>query len=161
MNMSKWEKIYMKNKEIDDIFHIKYKDVLDYKEKNNIGFLVELGEFVNETKCFKYWTIKKPNKELVLEEYADCLTGVLTFYHDLDMKLEVLEPKEDTNLLEVINDLYLKSTNLMHNMNSALVKEIFILLLTIGKLLDLKEDEVIDAISKKQEVVLNRLNSDY
>ena len=39
----------------------------DYYKKNCIALLVELGEFINETKCFKYWSIKKPDKEKVLE----------------------------------------------------------------------------------------------
>ncbi len=159
---SRWQEIYDNNKKIDEIFHTKYKNVNDYKEKNYIGFLVELGEFVNETKCFKYWTIKAPNMELVLDEYADCVTGILTFYNDLNMVLDEIEiPKDNMNILEVINNLYKKGTELMHDISPKLVKDIFINLLYLGKLLSLDEDAVLEAIKKKQDVVLNRLNSNY
>ncbi len=47
-------------------------------EKNIVALLVEIDEFVNETRCFKYWTSKLSSlKEVILEEHADCLTLVL------------------------------------------------------------------------------------
>ena len=39
-----------------------------------MALLVELGEFANETRCFKYWSVKGPSpKEVILDEYADKL----------------------------------------------------------------------------------------
>lgn len=39
-----------------------------------LALLVELGEFANETRCFKYWSEKPPSpKERILDEYADAL----------------------------------------------------------------------------------------
>lgn len=55
-----WYEIYAENKRLDEIFINRYKESdPEFVRKNGIEFLVELGEFVNETKCFKYWTIKK------------------------------------------------------------------------------------------------------
>ncbi|MCI1245602.1 MAG: dUTP diphosphatase [Bacilli bacterium] len=37
-----------------------------------LALLVELGEFANETRCFKFWSEKGPSpKERILDEYAD------------------------------------------------------------------------------------------
>ncbi|MCI2111408.1 MAG: dUTP diphosphatase [Bacilli bacterium] len=39
-----------------------------------LALLVELGEFANETRCFKFWSEKGPSpKEKILDEYADGL----------------------------------------------------------------------------------------
>lgn len=42
-------------------------------EKNGIELLVEIRKFINETKFFKYWSIKKSNKEKMLDELTKCL----------------------------------------------------------------------------------------
>ena len=52
---TKWHKIYENNIRLDKIYQEKYKDTTDFYKKNAIELLVELGEFVNETKCFKYF----------------------------------------------------------------------------------------------------------
>src|SRR5699024_9467835 len=52
------------------------KDLL-YEQQ--LAFLVELGELANETRCFKYWSVKQPSsKETILEEYVDGLHFILT-----------------------------------------------------------------------------------
>ena len=44
-----------------------------------LALLVELGEFANETRCFKYWSYKGPSpKETILDEYADGLHFLLS-----------------------------------------------------------------------------------
>ena len=158
----KWQKIYESNKKLDDIFENKYAGTENYYEKNCLGFLVELGEFVNESKVFKYWTIKPANKEKLLDEYADTITMALLFYRLLNLELEKpISHLDTTNVYEIINFLFLKGTELMYNLNEELVKEIFSNLLYLGNLLNLKEDEVIAAINKKHIIVKERLDSDY
>jgi len=67
-DISKWQNIYDELMNIEKEFQHRYlKTEPKFYEKTCIELLVELGEFVNETKCFNYWTIKKPNKEKVLE----------------------------------------------------------------------------------------------
>ena len=44
------------------------------KDKRLLALLVEFGEFANETRCFKYWSLKPMSeKEVVLDEYADAM----------------------------------------------------------------------------------------
>jgi dimeric dUTPase (all-alpha-NTP-PPase superfamily) len=55
----------MQNKTIDN------KTLLS---KRILACIVELGEYANETKCFKYWSDKKASdKEIRLEEFIDVL----------------------------------------------------------------------------------------
>lgn len=161
--MEKYKEIYQRNKELDNIFIEKYeaKEPL-YFEKNCIEFLVELGEFANETKCFKYWSIKKPDHEAVLEEFADCITMVLYFFNVLNLELDDFKKhQKSNNVLEIFNYLYQQGTKLMTKLNEELVKDIFINLLYLAELLNLNEDEIINAITKKQDKIEERLNSDY
>ncbi len=48
---------------------VTYEETFD---RRVLALLVELGEFANETRCFKYWSFKAPSpKEVILDEYAD------------------------------------------------------------------------------------------
>lgn len=79
-----WNDIYQRNKKLDTHFEQKYLNKEPYYfEKNCLELTVEIGEFVNETKCFKYWTIKKPNKDDMLEECADVIMMLLYCYYHL------------------------------------------------------------------------------
>lgn len=163
-DLTKWQEIYENNKKLDSIFDKKYEPFEEnLYEKNCIEFLVEFGEFINETKCFKYWSIKRPKREEMLEEYADCLTMILYFYNVLKMPLtgKLKEHYYNDNLLEIINYIYRLSTRLLNNLTPDLVEEIFSNLIYIGALLGFEEEDVILATKKKHEKVCERLNSDY
>jgi len=161
--MEAFKTIYERNKKLDKMYIDRYQnDELYFKEKNCIEFLVELGEFINETKCFKYWTIKEPKHDEVLEEYADCITMCLTFFNLLGLELDKFkEHIESDNVILVINHLFQQGSKLMTEMNEELVKDIFVNLLYVGDLLGLKKDEIINSINKKITKVEERLNSDY
>ena len=160
MNVVKWNERYINNQKLDKMFQEKYCTEHKLYEKNVIEFLVELGEFVNETKVFKYWTIKKPDKEKMLEEYADTITMCLTFMREFNEEIDDSYLHIETNdKLEVINYLYSRITLLMKREN--VIKDIFYNLLYLGNLFEFKEEEVLDAINNKHKIIKNRLESDY
>ena len=164
MNNDAWNKIYEKNKYLDTIFIDKYKNEVDYFKKNCIEFLVELSEFINETKCFKYWSIKEPNKKDMLLEYADVITMVLYFYNNLNIELDINNlPNhiDNNNILDLINYLYLKGTDLINNYSVELVKDILSNVLYLGYLFDLNEEDILDSIIEKHKIIEKRLNSNY
>ena len=70
--MKDWQIIYNENKKLDKKFFDLYGNDIDYDKKNKIELLVEIGEMVNESRIFKYWSDKKVNYEALLMEYADC-----------------------------------------------------------------------------------------
>ena len=161
MNVVKWNEIYQNNKKLDKMFQEKYCNDHELYEKNVIEFLVELGEFVNETKVFKYWTIKKPDKEKMLEEYADTITMCLTFMREFQIS-EIKDSYEHENTKDIIcliDYLYVLIANLYDKPFD--IQRIFGNLLYLGELLKLDEDEVIKAINKKHKIIKNRLESDY
>ena len=158
--MDKWQEIYQNNRKLDSIFNEKYNNDEEIYQKNCIELLVELGEFINETKCFKYWSVKKPDKDKVLEEYADCITMALYFMNGQELT-NLPKPLETNNILELVNYTFKKATELLHNKDEYLPKEILSNILYIKDLLEIDEAELINACKKKQDIILDRLNSDY
>ena len=162
MNLIMWNKMYSNNKYLDEIFVNKYKNDNKLYQKNCVELMVEIGEFVNETKLFKYWTTKSPNKDKMLEEYADVITMILSFYgiYNLEIK-ETYNKIEETDILKVIMELYNKSYMFYKESNKDILEEIFNYTLYLGKLLNFNEDEILNAIENKQKIIELRLNSDY
>ena len=163
--MERYMEIYERNKKLDDIFMNKYSNIESkYYEKNCLELIVEICELANESKCFKYWTIKKPNKDELLEEYADSLLMVLYMFNTYNVGLlEIIEMDLSDDILESFNNLIRMCTQLMSkiNVSERLLKEIFTYLFHIGKLLELNDDEIIDACYKKIIKNEERLNSNY
>ena len=162
--MDKWNKFYKENCKLDELYEIKYSKVFpDYYRCNALGFIIELGEFVNETKCFKYWSIKKPNKDDLLEEFADALQMILCLANNFKIKTIKVEYKRMCNedILNLINETYRLSTDLMNNGTKELCLDILDKLLDIANILNLEEDEVLDACYRKIEKNKMRLASDY
>ena len=80
--MDEYLKLYERNKILDSEFMNKYISVdKELHKKNCLELIVELGELANETRCFKYWSVKEANRDMVLEEYADCLLMVLYMFN--------------------------------------------------------------------------------
>lgn len=159
---NKWQEIYQQNLKLDNIFLEKYQDDSELYHKNCIELLTELGELANETKCFKYWSQKQPNKEQVLDEYADCITMILYFMGHLKLKLENLpNTNKFNNILELFNFLFTESSKLYHKCDEETIKIIFQNTLQLKDFLGISELELQTACEKKQAIIFERLNSDY
>lgn len=160
--MKDWYEVYEKNKSIDNMFIKRYANDKQIYEKNCIEFLVELGEFINKTKCFKFWSIKSPKRDDMLEELADVFTMLMYFYNISNSSINFIN-KTNTNItiFELINETYYLGTKLYKDLNQELLNNIFVNLLTISKMIGIEENEIIDAIKKKHIIVEERLNIEY
>ena len=97
----------------------------------------------------------------MLDEYADVITMILTFYGIKNLELKELNKTYNKDILELIHDLYELSLRLNIFLDEEVLEEIFNLVLYIGKILEFKENEIIDSIENKQKIIEKRLNSDY
>ncbi|NNU83251.1 dUTPase [Geobacillus sp. BMUD] len=75
-----WPSLYRLQRALDERIEtehgLEHEDLFDRKM---LAFLVELGELANETRCFKFWSVKPPAPmERVLEEYVDGLHFLLS-----------------------------------------------------------------------------------
>ena len=161
MNLVKWNKLYDNNLRLDKIFIDKYGNDKEFYKKNRIELLVEIGEFINETKVFKYWSIKKRDNKKVLEECADVITMILSFYgvHKLEIKEFNLELND--KVLDKIIDLYNEASLYSKNNNINNISNIFKIVLEILYSLGYQEEDILEAINNKQLVIEERLNSEY
>lgn len=96
------QELYLLQKGLDEdiaLHHpgVTYESTL---EKRVLALLVELGEFANETRCFKFWSLKGPSpKERILDEYADALHFFLSIGLAIGVTDFSYEPKERSESL--------------------------------------------------------------
>ncbi|MGM9873535.1 MAG: dUTP diphosphatase [Bacilli bacterium] len=85
--------LFEKQKELDENIaknhHVTYEST---RNKRSLALLVEIGEFANATRTFKYWSNKSSlPKEVVLDEYADGLHFFLSLGIDANIKTTIVE----------------------------------------------------------------------
>lgn len=163
--MKEYNEYYQRNKQLDKMYEERYANIDSrYYEKNCLELIVELCEFANESKCFKYWSIKEPDRNLLLEEYADCLSMLLCIFNYYNIKeVNVIDIGLSDNIIELFNEIIRMCTMLMNkdNVNERLLKEIFTYLIHIGRLVELSDREILDSCYIKLGKNIERLNSDY
>ena len=162
MNINDFSKVYEENKTLDKLFIDKYGNNDDIILKNQLELLVELGELANETKCFKYWSVKNANKDKVLEEYADVILMIFYFFRELDVSLSENFPNENNaNLIDEFIILFELMAKFRYKYERELIKEIFINMLKLGELLELSSDEIINSCLNKIKIDRDRFKIDY
>lgn len=128
-----------------------------------LALLVELGEFANETRSFKYWSFKGPSpKEVVLDEYADGLHFLLSLGIPLGAKELILSPKEyDIPLYDAILDVYGEVVGLSKSYDLSHYKAAFSAYLGLLPLMGYGEEDAKEAYLKKLKVNHQRQEGHY
>ena len=156
-------KIYKETKYLDDLFAEKYGEDQEIVRKNKLELLVEYGELANETRCFKYWSIKQSGeKEKVLEEYIDCLFMILYFCNITGVSLDEKFPTSDNkDMIDTFLNIYKYTANLDEIPKKEDVKRILVESLYLAELLGFTTDDLERGTMMKSEIVQKRLNMDY
>lgn len=156
--------LYEKQKQLD--LEIATKHGVSYdstRTSRSIALLVEIGEFANETRAFKYWSKKGPSeKDVMLEEYVDALHFYLSVGIGDNNYLSTYEfHNSDKPLNEQIYDVYCSIID--YTKDRTLEKYIysFNLFLTLGCSLGFKEDEIMEAYYAKLQENHSRQNNNY
>ena len=157
--------IYKETKYLDDLFAQKY-DIKSPEiiQKYKLELLVEFGELANETRCFKFWSMKQTGeRKKVLEEYIDCLFMVLYFCNITGVSLEEDFPTRNNNdnVIKTFLNLYELGANLDKIPNKEQMKKLLIEILYLAKLLDFTLEDLEKETKIKSEIIQKRLNSDY
>ncbi len=90
------------------IFKLHNTSRADTRNDRILALLVEAGELANETRCFKYWSLKKPSDDsLIFEEFSDVLHFSLSLGIDINFDLSEIEYHESgLNLNDQFHKLY-------------------------------------------------------
>lgn len=150
--MNQFSKVYEENKILDEIFHNLYDNFSkDTIEKNIVELLVEIGELANETRCFKYWSNKgSSEKDIVLDEYADCFLMTLWFCNMVDIDLSESFPEVTNNdVVAQFKELYVIVSGLDYNLNKDVIKLILSNLVNLGRLLGFTDEDITNGCIKK------------
>jgi len=159
------DEFFKKQKELDyDIaLHHEGINYQNTRHKRALALLVELGEFANETRCFKFWSQKGPSqKEVILDEYADALhfflslgltIGVTSFSHNL---LPI-----DKSLDEALLSVYQAVVDFTKNYSLELYQIAFHRFLDLLAVMGFSANDMQKAYEAKLAVNYKRQENDY
>ena len=148
------------DEEIALTHHIDYPSTFS---RRLLSLLVELGEFANETRCFKYWSLKGPSPmERILDEYADGLHFLLS----LGIPLGVSQYKhyfkvEEKDLTEALLTVYENAVALRKEYTIEQYAKTFSSYLNLIPLFDYSVEEVGRAYLEKLGVNHKRQEDHY
>ncbi len=130
-----------------------------------LALLVELGELANETRCFKFWSVKGASpKEVILEEFVDGVHFILSlgldcaFDHNVHIEDLVLVEENVTNqFLTMYETVHRFSGERTLDAYRHMLESYFVL----GKMLGFSSEEIKEAYISKNEVNYKRQKEGY
>lgn len=129
-----------------------------------LALLVEIGEFANEQRCFKYWSCKPASsKAILLEEYIDGLHFIISIANDLKLDLidlKIVEQKYD-NLNLAFLALFAETLKLLAEKSLSVINQWFNIYYTIGKLCDFSDDDIFNGYLDKNKINHLRQEQNY
>lgn len=164
VNPIELKEIYEESKKLDSLFGEQNNLFSDeIIEKNILELLVEFGELANETRCFKYWSTKPmSDKEVILEEYIDCLFMILCFCNMANISMDDVFPAAThENIVETFLILYKDGLNLKKNLPKETVKQLLVNILYLADLLNFQYDDIKKGVSNKSLIIKKRFKENY
>ena len=133
-------------------------------DRKILALLVELGELANETRCFKFWSLKGPSdQETILTEYVDGIHFILSLANEYDFELSVPEEflSDQHDVTEQFLLLYQGISKFKNERTNEIFQMIFAEYLSLGKMLGFSANDVEKAYVSKNEVNYERQKQGY
>ncbi|WP_078413993.1 dUTP diphosphatase [Priestia abyssalis] len=160
-----FEQLFEMQRQLDQ--HIEEKHGLQQErlvERKILALLVEVGELANETRCFKFWSVKPPAaNETILEEYVDGIHFLLSLGLELKIEEHINIPTAKMNhtLTEQFLKVYECVSHFQTNMSQDTYINMFSQYLILGELLGFSTEDVKRAYVAKNEVNFQRQEQGY
>ena len=157
-------KLYIKQAELDqriaDNHNVTYAST---RERRILALLVEIGEFANATRCFKYWSNKKSEpQDIVLDEYVDGLHFFLSLGIDIKVSKKTYNyTKRADNLTKQVLGTYRLASLFYKNQDEKSYIKAFQAFINIVPLLKVRWSTIEKAYYKKLGENYNRQDSNY
>ena len=158
------EHLYKKQAELDqriaDNHGVSYATT---RPRRTLALLVEIGEFANATRCFKYWS-NKPSEaqDIVLDEYVDGLHFFLSLGIDIGVsKKEYNHTKHADNLTEQVLEVYRLASIFYKKQDEKSYIKAFQAFINITPLLKVRWSTVEKAYYKKLGENYHRQDTNY
>jgi dimeric dUTPase (all-alpha-NTP-PPase superfamily) len=135
-------------------------------DKKVLALLVEVSELANETRCFKFWSVKGPSeKDIILAEYVDGIHFILSLGLALQFQdISINQPesiKEETDLTKqflLLNKLIIQFGE---QQTIDTYQELFAEYLFLGKMLGFSGEEIEKAYKDKNDINYERQKKGY
>ncbi|WNF21964.1 dUTP diphosphatase [Mesobacillus jeotgali] len=147
---------------IESQHNLEHDDLFDRKV---LALLVEIGELANETRCFKFWSVKPASeKDIILEEFVDGVHFILSLGIECGFQdLETI-PQSQSEELDATKQ-FLAIYEYAQKFRTSRSKEDYLRLfqnyLKLAQLLGLNDDQIEKAYIKKNEVNYERQRKGY
>lgn len=161
--MEKLRDYFKKQEELDKAIQEKHNETYESTSKKRLlALLVELGEFANETRCFKFWSYKGPSeKDVILDEYADGLHFFFSLGIPLNATDYEIKDEECLDLTSQILKVYALVSALSISYNKDNYVKAFSAYWALLKGLNFTVNDALKAYDKKLEVNYKRQESNY
>jgi dimeric dUTPase (all-alpha-NTP-PPase superfamily) len=132
--------------------------------EKGLALLVELAELANETRCFKFWSLKGPSeKEVILEEYVDSIHFLLSL--GIEKELDGLQNWpvhfEDESLTLLFIHTQSSINQFLQNPTMANYEEVWRSYGAVASNLGFTHEQIIKAYLDKNEKNYERQRSGY
>lgn len=106
-----WSKLFAMQRELDERIMREHGLSGEYFSERLLALQVEVAELANETRCFKYWSVKPPSeRSQILEEYVDGIHFILSLGLLLEFESfsfgETLSVEKEIGLVEQFLTIY-------------------------------------------------------
>ncbi|MBS8265158.1 dUTPase [Mesobacillus boroniphilus] len=137
----------------------------DLFDRKVLALLVEIGELANETRCFKFWSVKPSSEmDVILEEFVDGVHFILSLgiecgYEDIESVTSNRTEENDTSNQFLL--IYESVQKFRNNHRKDDYVRLFKNYMELAQLLGLNEDQIEQAYIKKNEVNYDRQRQGY
>ena len=147
---------------IESQHKLEQEDLFDRKV---LALLVEIGELANETRCFKFWSMKPASDtDIILEEFVDGVHFILSLgiesgFEDIEYITPNRTAEADTS--NQFLSIYESVQKFRSSRSQNDYVHLFESYLTLAELLGLKDEQIEQAYIKKNEVNYERQRKGY
>ena len=163
MEIINLKEIYILQEKLDQAIIKKHNIIVEeISDLKILALMVELGEFANELKTFKYWKINKTtNPKKIAEEYVDGIhffVGIAlenNFSHILNFDVESKDINQQLLLI------YKSISEYQHDKTQEKFHKAFSLYLGVIKILNFNYEQMFEDYKKKSKINFERLENGY
>lgn len=158
------QKLFIMQKELDAFIAETQNIDFDVFREKTLALLVELGELANETRCFKFWSMKGPSAdEIILEEFVDSVHFLLSLgiMKGFDSMMEWPTDAREDSLTELFLQTQQAVITFSNDVTLEKYEEIWKCYGAIAKALNFTEESIIVAYISKNEKNYERQRTGY
>lgn len=158
------EELYELQAKLDEEIAINHQVTYESTHSRRLlALIIELGELANETRCFKYWSLKGPSPiEVIKDEYADGLHFLLSLGIPLKAnKFDYEISANEGDLTSQFFNMYKLALELLDNYDLKTYEKAFSYYLNMSKSIGMTESDIIDSYKAKLKVNHIRQETKY